>query len=223
MDRNPIVEENLNDILKNYITKEELHGILTSSRSASEQFLDTHDRAFREIELNLNTKVAELNAGLSKLNLMSDALSQVMRVQSDNYEAMRITQRSHEERLSRLETLIATQKEELSNFYGSIFGDAAHPDQESMASMMRNRSEKADKQHLELMGRLEILETQVQKWQKLFTFAMSNLGNSMKGVLPKVIKFAIISITIPTIMRIVNAPLVEQIGILFRWYVLGQR
>ena len=217
------MDEEIKELLKGYVTRDELQQVLTSQRSASEQFLEDHDRNFRDLERNLNSGIANLNAGLSKLNIMSDALSQVMRVMQDNYEAIRSTQRLHEDRLTRLETSQATQYEEQQNFYAEIFGDSQHPDKESIVILMKNRAKKADAQHEAMMSRLEILEEQMKAWQKLYQFALSGIGNGAKALAPKLLKWGLLAVLIPTLARIVDAPLLDQIGVLFRWYVLGIR
>lgn len=226
------MNDELQEILKNYVTREDLQRIFEEKRTASEQFIEDHDRSFRLTEIRVNETVTNMNAGLSKLNIMSDALSNIMRVWQDNYEAVRIRQKDLEDRVNRVEQQQGVQMEEYKNFYGAIFGDAAHPDQESLAALLRKRTEKADAQHEILMEnvnsrfdhieeRQDVIEEQIRKWQRWLGVAFQGVGEGLKKIIPRALKLTVTAILIPALIRMVNAPLAERIGIVINYYLFG--
>lgn len=217
---NYATKEEMETLLKPLVTRDELHKILTDSRSASEKFLDEHDRNFRTIEQNLN-------AGLSKLSIMSDALANIMRVQSDNYESMRNTSNNHESRIAQLETKQATLHEDYVNLYDSIFGNSLHPDRESIMSVLKGRYKQADAQHEEIMlsnrhvmeslsgydKRLEHIEEKIALWQKAVSTVVTFLMNTVRGFLKSWAgKTAFGAVMIYITARIADPNLVMQLG-----------
>lgn len=231
------MNEDITEMLKNYVTREELHQILSAQRTASEQFLEDHDRNFRTLEQQVAAAVSNLNAGLSKLSIMSDALSNIMRLQSDNYEAIRTTQRNHEERISTTERVQGVQREEYNNLYGALFGDSDHPDKESVMAVLKRRSMKADQQFDHIMERFanmsdqfsnlenrqRIIEAKVSGWQKIISTSFNVIATGIKTAVSSLAgRVLILAITVFLSARVTDPQLLDQIGIIISKIITGK-
>lgn len=145
---------------KRYMTRKELEEMWEFQKRDNRSLINSIDAHLRSVEFQIQ-----------KLELLINSLTEMWKVRGDSIVKMEEKTEELDKRSQLTELGLEGVKGDYINLHRTLFGDATSPDApESVMSVMKRRSEKADKQHTEIMDAVSALDSRLEDVETFIAF-----------------------------------------------------